>query len=147
MDSVRDTEKISELILEIITQFFEKDKRARSFGTDTKLYHSEIHMIQSVKENEYVHISLLARKLKITRGAASQTVKRLEKKGFLVKETDKNNRSRIILKLTPKGETAYKNHRKLHKAYSRKVSTILENADEDQLKFLYTFLSEVKRIT
>lgn len=147
MGSIKDAEKISELILEIITQFFEKDKRAQSFGTGTKIYHSEIHMIQSVRENEYAHISALARMLKITRGAASQTVKRLETKGFLVKEIDKNNKSRVVLKLTPKGETAYQNHRKLHEAYSRKIFRILKDAEEDQLKFLYNFLLEVEKAT
>lgn len=75
---------ISEQLLDLISEFYERDSRARTFGTDVELYHSEIHMLQCVAENPELHISALARLLGVTRGAASQTAKRLERKRMLV---------------------------------------------------------------
>lgn len=146
MDQLLKTEKISELLLGVITEFYEKDQRAQTFGTDTKLYHSEIHMLQCIKENEGLHISAIARILGITRGAASQTVTRLENKKFILKNVDLNNNSRIILKLTPKGETAYRCHKKYHERYSREVSRILKDVNNGQLEFLCDFLREFEKV-
>lgn len=141
----KDIEKISDLFLNSICEFYEYDKKEKTFGTDTKLYHSEIHMIQYIKENENLHISGIARKLGITRGAASQTIKRLEKKNMIIKEADLNNNLKVVLKLTQKGETAYLNHKKYHEKYNALIGQILEHADNKEKDFLYSFLLSFER--
>ncbi|HCR43399.1 MAG TPA: MarR family transcriptional regulator, partial [Ruminococcaceae bacterium] len=42
---------IGELFLNVMNEFYENDSRAKTFGTDTELYHSEIHMLQCIAEN------------------------------------------------------------------------------------------------
>lgn len=135
---------ISDLFLNTISEFYEYDKKSKTFGIDTELYHSEIHMVACIKENENLHISEAARKLSITRGAASQTIKRLERKGVVIKEEDINNNSKLILKLTDKGETAYKNHQKDHDKYNTIIEKILKNADAAEIAFLNDFLMKFK---
>ncbi len=144
MDELLDNKQISEIFLEVICSFFENDLKAKNFGTDSNLYHSEIHMLQCIKENEGLHISAIARKLEITRGAVSQTIKRLENKDYLFKEASSDSNSKLILKLTEKGEVAYKNHKSYHNQYNIIIKELLGNASKENKEFLYNFLKQFK---
>lgn len=138
-------EQIGEDLLNLICEFYEKDSKARTFGTDTELYHSEIHMLQCIMEHPGLHISGIACLLGITRGAASQTVKRLERKKMVVKETSPTNCKKIVMHLTSKGETACQNHKKAHEKYCAVILTFLTDASAEQLQFFSGFLSKFKK--
>ena len=131
---------IGELFLNVISEFYENDSRAKTFGTDTELYHSEIHMLQCIAENPDLHISGLARLLGITRGAASQTARRLERKGMVVKGASPGNNKKVVLRLTRDGQTAATNHKNAHEKYNTLIADILTCADDAQMQFLTDFL-------
>jgi len=126
--------------LRVVWKLFEVDKKTRYYGTDQQLYEAEIHMIKSIKESEGIHVTGLADLLGVTKGAVSQIIMRLQKKGMIIKDTDPRNLSRLVLRLTPKGETAYVNHEKLHQEFDDLVSEILKDASEDKIAFLREFL-------
>ena len=136
---------IGELFLNVMSEFYENDSRARTFGTDTELYHSEIHMLQCIAENPELHISGLARLLGVTRGAVSQTAKRLERKGMIVKETSPDDNKKVVLRLTPKGQTAAASHKAAHIKYNALISDILAGSNAAQLQFLTDFLIRFKQ--
>lgn len=132
--------RISYTLLRVVWKLFEIDKKTRYYGTDQQLYEAEIHMIKSIKESEGIHVTGLADLLGVTKGAVSQIIMRLQKKGMIIKDTDPRNLSRLVLRLTPKGETAYANHEKLHQEFDDLVSEILKDASEDKIAFLREFL-------
>lgn len=136
--------KISYSLLTVIYKFIENDKQIRYYGTDTPLFSSEIHMIRAIKEEEGIHITGLANKLGVTKGAVSQIVNKLNKKGFITKETDLYNQSKLIIKLTPKGEIADSNHVKLHKKFDTLINDILKDASNEEVAFLRNFLNKVE---
>ena len=74
--------RISYSLLRVVYKFFEIDKRTRYYGIDVPLFPSEIHMINKIKQNEGIHVTGLANILKVTKGAVSQIIMKLEKKGF-----------------------------------------------------------------
>lgn len=139
---------ICRLMLDVVSEFYEKDSRVRMFGTDTELYHSEIHMLSCIAENPDLHISGLARVLKVTRGAASQTAKRLERKGMIVKESSESTK-KVMLRLTAKGKVAAYHHKKAHEQVQALIAQSLQGANSEQLKFLSEFFlaleSELKK--
>lgn len=135
--------KISENILQIIDTFIKKDSKEDYYGTDTKLHFSEIHMVKFIKENDRFHITKIADKMGITKGAVSQTIGRLHKKGFLTKEKSKENHSKLRIKLTDKGEVAYINHEKVKKDFFILVSSLLENEKNENIEFLNRFLEKL----
>jgi DNA-binding MarR family transcriptional regulator len=123
--------------------FMDIDKKTRYYGTDVPLFYAEIHLIKAIKENEGIHITGLAQYLEVTKGAVSQMLMKLEKKGFIVKEKDPGNQSRFLLKLTPKGETAHLNHMRLHQEFDEIVNDILKDQDQAKIEFLQHFLTRL----
>lgn len=132
--------KISYTFLRVVTKLSEIDGKTRYYGTDQPLFNAEIHMIKSIKENEGIHVTGLAEMLGVTKGAVSQIIQKLERKGVIAKDTDPRNLSRLVLRLTPKGETAYLHHEKLHREFDGLFYSALENASEQNKAFLKDFL-------
>ncbi|WP_279626318.1 MarR family winged helix-turn-helix transcriptional regulator [Desulfofustis glycolicus] len=135
--------KISYTFLRIVSKFIGIDKKNRNYGTDHPLYLAEIHMIKSIKENEGIHVTGLADMLGVTKGAVSQIIKKLERKGMVVKDTDPRNLSRLVLKLTLKGKTAYMYHEKMHQEIDEFFNIALKNATEKNKKFLKDLLNSL----
>ena len=98
-------------------------------------------MIKSIKENEGIHVTGLADMLGVTKGAVPQIIMKLEHKGMIIKDTDPRNLSRLVLRLTSKGEIAYLHHEKLHQEYDELFNGILENATGENKAFLKSFLN------
>ncbi|EJO5347385.1 MarR family transcriptional regulator [Clostridium botulinum] len=136
--------KISYTLLRIAKELIDIEKKTRNYGTDQQLFEAEIHMIKAIKENEGIHVTGLADILGVTKGAVSQIILRLEKKGMIIKEKDIKNQSRLVLKLTPKGEIAHINHEKFHLEFDQFVNEILGDVTEDNILFLKSFLTSIE---
>lgn len=133
--------KISYTLLRIITKYNEINKKSRYYGTDTPLFNAEIHMLTIIKENKGIHVTGIADKLGVTKGAVSQIVNKLYKKGLIKKETDLHNQSKLTLSLTPKGEIAQLNHEEFHNKFDLMVENILKNTSKENVEFLKNFLA------
>ncbi|MDQ7092319.1 MarR family transcriptional regulator [Desulfosporosinus sp. PR] len=136
--------KIAYSLFEIIYEFLDIDKKPRYYGTDVPIFHAEIHMLKAIKENEGIHVAGLANYLRITKGSISEMTMKLEKKGLIKKERDTQNQLKIVLKLTPKGELAHKNHLKAHEEYNQMILEILKDEHEEKISFLNNFLLTLK---
>ncbi len=137
-------DRVSYALMTVAWKLFELNKKLQNFGTDTELFESEIHMIMYIKDNPDLHVSGLANKIGVTKGAVSQTVTKLVKKGMVLKVRDDNNLSRTLLRLTPKGKIAYREHEKLHYKFDIEVEKLLSEATKDQKSFLLTFLADLE---
>ena len=133
------------LLFKIFAGISKIEKKCRCFGTDTPLYESEIHTIKAIKENSNSHISAIAEKFKKTKGAISQTIKKLEQKGFVEKIINSKNHSKLDLQLTSKGKTAYKKHEEHHKEFDKLLTEMLKCASEKEIKFLNNFLEKLTK--
>jgi DNA-binding MarR family transcriptional regulator len=115
--------------------------KPRKFGTDNDLSASEIHLTEVVGQNEGLSVTDLARRLAITKGAVSQTLKKLEAKELVVKEVDPANTSRITVSLSTKGKVAYYSHLQWHEAMDGGFREYFVNLPEDRILFMEEFLS------
>ena len=105
---------------------------------------TEVQMVQIIHGQETSYVTSIADRMGITKGAVSQFAAKLESKGILKKEPDPTNQSRIILRLTPKGEQLYQVHAAFHNELDNLVKKTLENATEENKKFLQKFLDSVE---
>jgi DNA-binding MarR family transcriptional regulator len=128
-----------------LVKLYEKlEKTPRSFGTDEMLSGTEIHMIETIGDNdERLSVTDLAKLLGITKGAVSQTLKRLETKVLSSKEEDPENISRSIVKLTSKGKSAFFAHKSWHEIMDGGYKNYFMNLENSKVAFLIEFMDRV----
>ena len=120
------------------------DRSPKKFGTAELLSHSEIHLIEIIGDHEGLSVTDISKVMGITKGAVSQSLKRLEDKGYTTKETDPDNLSRSIVHLTAKGQTSYWAHKDWHETMDGGFSHYLKNLTEEELATIMTFLERTE---
>ena len=120
------------------------DKSPKRFGTDELLTHSEVHLIEIIGEHEGMGVTDISRLLGITKGAVSQSLKKLENKGYTSKNPDPDNLSRLIVSLTSKGQTAFWAHKHWHETMDGGFSNYLQNLTKDELRIVIEFLGRTE---
>ena len=90
---------------------FLKKKRLFQFR-GVEFFPSEVHLMLVIKEKISTNATRMAEQLGVTKGAVSQTLTRLEKKGVLIKTKDPSNKNELTLEFTPFGTEAFKRYNK-----------------------------------
>lgn len=137
--------KVSYGLLSVIVRLQELERKTHTYGTDQPLFIAEIHMIKAIGEHPGAHLTALADRLGVTKGAVSQLVKKLEEKGMIVKDRDPANRARVVVSLTAKGERAYAVHERAHRDFDDLVEGLLQEATEEERAFLLRFVAALER--
>jgi DNA-binding MarR family transcriptional regulator len=78
------------------------------------MYRREIHTIQAIGKNPDMNITTLAEYMGVTKGAVSQTIKKLGNKGLVRKTHAPGNAKEVVLELTDLGWIGFRNHEKFH---------------------------------
>ena len=124
------------------------EKTPRRFGTDEPLSSREIHIIEASGDNgEIFSVTDLARLLGITKGAVSQNLKKMEKRGLTTKIKDPQNSSRSIVKLTSKGKTAYYAHKHWHETMDGGFKAYFMELSDEKVDFLLDFIEKAEDFT
>jgi len=108
-------------LLRIVTKFQALHSRPHDFGIGVPLFPAEVHTLQCVGDHPGLNITELARRQGVTKGAASQMVKKLELKGLLSKAAQRGNEKDAVLALTRTGALARDGHNRFHEKLSRAV--------------------------
>ena len=127
-------------VMKLATQL---EQTPRPFGTEELLTATEIHLVEIIGENgESLGVTDLAGLLGVTKGAVSQTLKKLEKKNLTTKNPDPENGSRAIVGLTTKGKTAFYAHRHWHETMDGGFKEYFQNLNQDRIDFVVKFLAK-----
>ena len=136
--------EIHEKFFRIVKLAEKLEKQPRSYGTDELLTSSEIHLIEIIGDHERFSVTDLANFKGITKGAVSQHLKKLEKKGLTMKEEDPENLSRSIVRLTSKGKAAHYAHKHWHETMDGGFKEYTTNLEEEKIAFLLEFITRVE---
>ena len=138
-------EKIKELIIQVInkTRFSEK-KRIFKFK-DVTLYPSEVHLMLIIKNKIDTNATEIAKQLGLTKGAISQTISRLEKKGIIVKTKDPYNKNELTLSLTNFGKKAYKLCESTKASFIKAYDGYLAKLDSKEKEVILRFLQHMEK--
>lgn len=91
-------------------------------------------MIETVGKNPEENMTFIAFRLGVTKGAISQMVKKLEKKGLLKKARIPGNKKDIVLELTDFGKEAFEWHRSLHESMETGIKKELEKMNDAEIE-------------
>lgn len=145
MDHRTETDSVSYSLLLLVMRYMELDKQMHNFGTDTPIFHAEIHLISTIAHNPDIHVRGLAEKLGITSASVSEMIGKLKKKGLVQKSADSDNLSKLNLSLTAKGRLAHEEHMRYHDELNCIIAEELKEASEEQVAFLHDFCDGVRK--
>lgn len=106
------------------------DRKAFDFGIGMNLFPAEIHMLTAVERRGGAGVTELADEFGITKGAVSQLIAKLVKKGLLVKKSDPDHGARVVIRTTELGHTASENHMTFHREHDRAFLEYMAQLDE-----------------
>ncbi|AQY50284.1 putative MarR family transcriptional regulator [Listeria weihenstephanensis FSL R9-0317] len=111
------------------------------FGSpEMTFYRGEIHMIKMIGEFPGIYCSELARKLGITRAVVHRTVGILQKRGFIVRGSDEEDKKKFHLFLSDSGRQAYQLHEEYHQKHDQALLDYINELSPDQLESIGGFL-------
>ncbi|MGD1818304.1 MAG: MarR family winged helix-turn-helix transcriptional regulator [Pleomorphochaeta sp.] len=142
-----------DLNCELIQSIFQLKKMMhKGFGFDPA--HKKISATELIIMNEIIHntkdpegnvkISDIKGFLSFSKGAVSQKLASLEKKGYIQRTINKNNRRNIIVTLTPEGHNLMKQH---YAGFTNKLSQIISRLGEDNVKQMILLINKMIEIT
>ena len=103
-----------------------------------KIGSAENWVLMFLSKNSEVNQETIAKQLMIDKGAIAKTVSKLEKKGYIVRETNKDNHREKLIHLSEKGEKII-DHMK--ETLTKWNDTILKGVTPEQEKQLEDLMS------
>ena len=107
-------EDILRKIEKMITRIESMHTPALSFGTGVLMHPKEIHTVQAIGRYPGINVTKLAEYTGVTKGAVSQTIKKLTRKGLVQRTHAPGNAKEVVLELTDLGWIGFRNHEKFH---------------------------------
>jgi DNA-binding MarR family transcriptional regulator len=120
------------------------DKKPRDFGTGDLLYVTEIHAMHYIAANPEINVTQLAEISGVTKGAISQTIKRLVGKRYIARYKAKNKKE-VNLRLSDKGYIINQKYEEFEKERFVFAEKLYENASKEDIiliKNLFTAIYE-----
>jgi len=115
---MRDVTAIYEEILQklekVIVRMESMHTPSLSFGTGVLMHTKEIHTVQAIGQHSGINVTKLAEHTGVTKGAVSQILKKLIRKGLVWKTHAPGNDKEVVLELTNLGRIGFQNHEKFH---------------------------------
>jgi len=136
-------ENAAEKLYEIINYFLFNEKKKPFVFEGVNLYPSEIHLMLEISDGELTNATKAAAQFGITKGAVSQTLKRLEQKGILTKDKDPYHKNELSVTLTPMGKRAYGAVRELRAGIMGEFQRVLDDFTADDQTAITRFLKRI----
>jgi DNA-binding MarR family transcriptional regulator len=119
----------SQNLSQLIMLLGQLEKHPNTFGEAGPLTPSEIHTIDAIGEERGVLMSELANRLRVTKGAVTQIIMRLEDKNLVKRAPNPSDSRSVIVTLTSKGKSAFRAHEKMHLDFYLGLSSQLDEQE------------------
>lgn len=141
-----ETKNIIATFLKVINWAGERNKIAKQYGTDEKLYIAEIHTIEMIGQNPGILQRELCEKMGITKGRVSIIISNLEKKGLVVKVAEARNKKELPIRLTELGKVTYECHEIKEKERLDKINEVLNSYSQEDIDAFNVILEDILEI-
>ena len=122
------------------------EKMPRRFGTDETVSSAEMHLIELIGENEGLSVTELAGLKGVTKGAVSQIITKLVKKGLVRKTYAPGNAKEVVPELTELGQVGFRNHEKFHMEALKIAREYFGEQFEDKFKAIEAVMTDLAAI-
>ena len=109
------------------------------------MHPSEIHTVDAIGNNDGINVTTLAARLGVTKGAVSQMVAKLKKRGLVNKLKSVDNERDVILTLTAKGRRAYEAHKRYHLELYRDFLKQIDDVTLKEIELFAVLMGKLER--
>lgn len=135
-----DNQNLVTKIFDTISKLTSLDRRRNIFYKDIKLYPSEIHLLLFVYHIQDKNITQIADHLGLTKGAISQTLSRLNRKGIIIKETEPSQKNQLHIQFTDKGKILMEHVNEFRSLLETEFLNYLESKSIEEKQLISDFL-------
>lgn len=133
-------------ILDSIAILNSLDKKRVITHEGQKLHPSEIQLLMFLYHVQDTNITAIAEKMGLTKGAISQTLSRLQKKGIINKEMYPEKKNELHVQFTEKGDLLMTLLNKSKKSLERKYLRYIKSLSEPDKQVISEFLDKMNSI-
>lgn len=135
MRTLQDMKKELFLLTSTLNRYTQVNKKPMDFGVGVDIYPSEIHTVQRLCESGPMGVTELAELSGVTKGAMSQLVGKLVRKGLVYRETDETNQSKLRIIPTELGEKAQEGHMRFHEEHDKEFLNYIGSLTKEEYAF------------
>ncbi|WP_232697801.1 MarR family winged helix-turn-helix transcriptional regulator [Brevibacillus daliensis] len=99
------------IIYKFVMTYTDYIKTARDYGTGETINMMEVHTLTVIEENPGITVTEVALEWNRTKGAVSQIITKLEKRGLIIRKKEHDNAKNVHLYVTDRGEVLSKAHK------------------------------------
>lgn len=131
------------IIYKFVTTYSDYIKKPHDYGTGEMMTMVEVHTLTAIEENPGITVTQAALEWNRTKGAVSQIIAKLEKRGLIIRKKEENNAKNVHLYATEKGIIL--SH--AHKSYdinelTSANDTLLESFTPEQIDAFYKVMKQ-----
>jgi DNA-binding MarR family transcriptional regulator len=130
-----DLQTLTDQFLKILHLYSVINRKPKDYGTGDLLYFTEIHTISMIGKNREINMTRLADLMGVTRGAISQTVRKLVSKNLIIK-SNATNRKEFNLRLSERGIKVLKGQETFKQEIFAFAGTLYEKAGASDVELV-----------
>ncbi|MCM1186316.1 MAG: MarR family transcriptional regulator [Lachnoclostridium sp.] len=138
---------VNEVLVNLFHQIWKVEEAALITDEYRDITVNDMHIIEAVGLGQGNNMSTIARKLNITVGSLTTSMNNLVLKEYVIRERSEEDRRVVNIRLTPKGERAYRHHEAFHEqmanaalqSLSQEEIPVLANTLQNLLGFFYQY--------
>ncbi len=133
-------------IFETISKLTFLDRRRKITYQEVRLYPSEIHLLLFIYHIQDANVTKIAERLGLTKGAISQTLSRLYKKGIILKRTEPSKKNQVHVQFTNEGKMLMEHVIEFRNSLETKYLNFLESKSDEEKQTISDFLDTLVSI-
>lgn len=129
---------INDILVHLFNEIWELEKEAIITEEFKDITNNDMHIIEAIGLSGENTMSVVAKKLGITAGSLTTAINSLVNKKYVSRQRSEEDRRVVYLRLTEKGEKAYRHHEEFHR---QMTNAVVEKLDEDEIPVLLKTLN------
>lgn len=129
---------INDILVHLFNEIWELEKEAIIIEEFKDITNNDMHIIEAIGLSGENTMSVVAKKLGITAGSLTTAINSLVNKKYVSRQRSEEDRRVVYIRLTEKGEKAYRHHEEFHR---QMTNAVVEKLDEDEIPVLLKTLN------
>ena len=122
--------------LRMVNKYNAMERHPVRYGTGPAFYHSERHLLDVFRDHPELNITALAERAGVTKGAISQAVAKLERKGAVERHKGSGDDKQVLVRLTPLGREITEHHQQVNEHTVNRLFHLIAERPQEQVDFL-----------